>query len=725
MFCEYFYFNNSEIQFLHCLFTAETNDNLLYVAQYDPNSRCRSAALQVSAQILYGSKGFLYQAEMNSKRCPATFIPFSVSLGYTVRAIYKSLSAILSSESSLTVLTHALKCLAVLVQASPLHQFEKGFVQNFVDNVKPFVYHSDPAVQVSALMVMEFLVALFESTSDIADALGLPTDITKKKDCNLARLDKEINIFDTEEFLESEDECITTDNVDEMTKVNYCSTFQTSDASWLLMRVLNNLSDQGNKTIATSVRIGSLQVLIVMSSHFTMIESHLQKISEILIYSLSDSSPDIRLYTARCVDACAYQINRYLFQNSTNCSYLEIKECEQFWKNIMPIVVSHIRRDLEEISTTRIALCDSLSNIGVLMFENLPHTSQLSLLSFLSGVSSDNTEETLVKAAAVRALSVYALYPSLHGDLVFIENTAELMLDLMKDSNLLVRIKSFWSLGNLSDALVEKESKVTQTESERISDDLLFRLISASTTACNDNDKVRCNAVRTLGNLLRLVTDSHLLTNNNKLNWLKIFELAICKLTECIRSSGNAKVKWNTCYAISNVMRNRAIFQITNPNWQETLYSALTYVIVHHSNFKVRINATIAITNIRDRSHFGIHYESFWMSVLEAIEQSNNLDNFHEYNHRDSLQEQLCLALSHIVGLATDEDILMLKKHLLPRIEIVRNTWKRVINRMVPEKADPLLSCPVILLERRRHKQSLSLEQKNALEFLINTFTVE
>lgn len=698
---------------------------MLYVGQNDPNLRCRSAALQVCAQILYGSKGFLHQAEMSTKRCPSTFIPFSVSLGYTVRAIYKSLSTILSSESSLPVLTHALKCLAVLVQASPFQQFEKGFIQNFVKDVKPLVYHRDPAVQVSALMVMEFLVALYETSIDIADAVGLPTEIAQKQRLKSAHLDKEINIYGTEEFIDSDDENATIDDIEKMTKINSCTTGQTLNTSWLLLRVLNNLSDQGNKIMATSIRIESLQILIVMSSHFAMVKSHLRKVAEILIYSLNDSSSDIRLYAARCIDAFAYQISRYLIENSSVYSSLEVQECEQFWLTMMPIVVSHIRRDFEEISTVRIVLCDSLSNIGVLMFENMPHTGQISLLSFLSGVSSDSTEEILVRAAAVRALAVFALYPSLLGDLVFIENTAELTLDLIKSSNLIVRIKSFWSLGNISDALIERETKVSQTKSENISDDLLFRLISASNIACNDNDKVRCNAVRTLGNLLRLITDAHFHDNNKKLNWLKIFELAICKLTDCIRSSGNAKVKWNTCYAISNLMRNRAIFQITDLNWQETLYSALNYVIVHHSNFKVRINAAIAITNITDRSHFGVHYERFWISVLEAIEQSHNLENFHEYNHRDNLQDQLCLALSHIIGLATNDDLLILKKYLLLRVEIIHNTWKRVLNRMVPEKADPLLSCTVILLERRRHKEALSLEHKNAIEFLIKSLTVE
>ncbi|KAM7350223.1 HEAT repeat-containing protein 6 [Cochliomyia hominivorax] len=697
-------------------------DNLLYIGQHDPNLRCRSAALQVCAHLIYGSRGFLHQAEINVKRCPTTFIPFSVSLGYMVLAIYKSLSTILSSESSLPVLTQALKCLAVLVQASPFQQFPKGFVQNFVKDVKPLVYHRDAAIQVSALMVLEFLVAMPEITDDIAEAVGLPPDATTKKGTKVQHVSNdEIDIVEFEEYVESDEEICEDANCATTTKTNNIKR-NSNNTSWLLRRVLYNLIKQ-EKLLATSVRIESLQVLTVMSSHFVMIKPLLESISHVLQHSLNDALPDVRLYAARCTDACSYQISRYLLNNAP-CSEIDIRDCNKFWLNMMPIIVSHIGRDLEEVSTVRITFCDALSNIGVTMFEHVPHTTQISLLSFLSGVSSDASEETIVRAAAVRALAVFALYPSLRSDLVFIENTAELTLRLVKDSNLLVRVKSLWSLGNISDALIVKETEVSHLRHERISDDLLYRLLTAATSACNDNDKVRCNAVRSLGNLLRLMTEEHF-NCVNKLNWRQSFANSISKLTDCLRASGNAKVKWNTCYAISNLMRNRTIFKVSDLNWRDTLFPALCHVIIHHSNFKVRINASTAITNITERSHFGIYYEKFLSAVLDAVEQSYNLDNFHEYNHRDSLQEQLCLALCHIISLANNDDFSMMKKHLLSHEEIIRSTWNRVIHRMVPEKAAPLLSCTFTLIERGKLENSLSVEQKNCIDYIKNVLCTD
>lgn len=59
-----------------------------------------------------------------------------------------------------------------------------------------------------------------------------------------------------------------------------------------------------------------------------------------------------------------------------------------------------------------------------------------------------------MKASAVRALAVYALFPSLRDDLCFVENTAESIIPLLKDGNLFVRVKASWAMGNISDALV-------------------------------------------------------------------------------------------------------------------------------------------------------------------------------------------------------------------------------------------------------------------------------
>lgn len=109
----------------------------------------------------------------------------------------------------------------------------------------------------------------------------------------------------------------------------------------------------------------------------------------------------------------------------------------------------------------------------------------------------------------------------------------------------------------------------TDSSIEQISDNLLVRLFECATPACNDNDKVRTNAARILGNLLRLIKIEQITV----VKWQTICFDAIQKLCDQAKLNGtnsNMKVKWNACYAIGNFMKNTVIFNLQTHqfSWQ-------------------------------------------------------------------------------------------------------------------------------------------------------------
>lgn len=59
-------------------------------------------------------------------------------LGLTLTELNAKLCLSLS-DNSVGVLTHALKCLAVLVQTTPYHRMAPGLITKIVRNVKPLV----------------------------------------------------------------------------------------------------------------------------------------------------------------------------------------------------------------------------------------------------------------------------------------------------------------------------------------------------------------------------------------------------------------------------------------------------------------------------------------------------------------------------------------------------------------------------------------------------------
>lgn len=251
----------------------------------------------------------------------------------------------------------------------------------------------------------------------------------------------------------------------------------------------------------------------------------------------------------------------------------------------------------------------------------------------------------------------------------------------------------------------------------------MLRLFDIVKPACDDNDKVRTNAARILGNLLRLIKTEHI---SNEI-WQTQCREAIKRLIDQTKVSGNnsnMKVKWNACYAISNFMKNPVIFDLdVTPefDWKATVYQSLSDIIVKCANFKVRINGAAALAAPTRRSHYNRFYLDVWNGTLNALYQANCLTDFNEYNHRDNLLDQLCITISHLIMLATVEDLPAVESVLMQHHDSTKQNWIRVVNRMVPEKAASLLAAN-LRLKNMYANETCGIEQRNALQTLLTCF---
>lgn len=64
-------------------------------------------------------------------------------------------------------------------------------------------------------------------------------------------------------------------------------------------------------------------------------------------------------------------------------------------------------------------------------------------------------------------------------------------------------------------------------------------------------------------------------------------------------------------------------------------------MVVHNTNFKVRINAAAALAVPTNEIFFQNHFADIWSSLLEALDRSDEITDFNEYQHRDHLAEQV------------------------------------------------------------------------------------
>lgn len=686
----------------HSLFSTEesTSATLVNCVLKDSSPRCKILALQVVILLLKNSKPFLIQAE-NKEKPPTTFMPFSVTLGNMIAFTYDKLTQALIKEGDLTVLTQIIKCISTFIPVTPFHRLKSGIVTGFVKYVRHLIRHKDPTVKVAALIVMGNLISIADVTAEIYELVEIPKS---KIEFSWKKIDESIRMMEPSQ--EVDDEIVDLEFDDDEVEAEE-SDVKPAKMSWLLQTVLENLGVYGgtlrSPSPATSLRIESLQVLSAMASHFLLLKDHLLAISMALVKSLCNAQPDEKMYASRALDAVGSSINIYLSQDKKNLQDLEV--ATGFWLNLMPRVVETIQEESQP-APLRASLADGLANIGVHVFEKLEHQKQILLVSILTGCSFD--EDGNVKSSAIRALAVYVLFPSLRDDLCYVENTIESILRIINDANALIRQKASWSLGNVVDALL----LIKETSS--IDEKLFRRIFEISLEATSDNDRVKVNAVRTIGNLMTLLKVEHL----SDPSWLKLFEKSVQSLHQLLLNCANVKVKWNVCYSFSLLMRNSIFFRTNLAfKWQELVFPALCSIIEVSPNFKVRINACAAFT-IPSRENFGGHFIKVWSCLLAALEQSNNLTDFNEYKHRDTLQDQLCLSICHVISIATADDLVQMKNEVFPLIDITKQNWNRVWNRWLPE-------CQGKIITASNNLRSITCrtsEQKNSVEILISCF---
>ncbi|CAH2014448.1 unnamed protein product [Acanthoscelides obtectus] len=505
--------------------------NLVTCFLRDPSARNRMSALNVLLLLLTTSKLYLAQAESSDKS--TSFTPYSVVLGRMITELHRSLSLILH-EISVPVLTQALKCYAALIQATPYHRMSSRLMTKVIRNIKPFLYHKDASVQVTALIALGCVLASEPVLPETIEAMlklesALKNKVAKNDDSLLMDDIDSLSINDSFEYAD----------FDEPEEAEESDSRCGTGIPWLLKRCLVNLGvemeESESSKGAAPVKLESLQILSAMSTKYfeNLILPHLSLIVKALDQALLDSYVDLKLHAGRTVDFIGQAMSKFL-SNEDKLVEIPITQCVNFWKTLLNKSLVDLFQ-FEENPILRAVACDCLGSIGPHIFEQLPRDKQILCVTLLFSCTRDG--ENSVKGAAVRALAICVTYPSLREDTGFVLDTAEAIYRTLKDDHLSVREKASWSLGNLSGALV-----LSSTESkeafEEISSEMILKLLKACICGTSDNDKVKMNCVRGIGNLLQLVTEE-MLKNEP---FPETVDKAFAVLVKCCTTGSNMKV---------------------------------------------------------------------------------------------------------------------------------------------------------------------------------------
>lgn len=721
--------------------------NLLLV---DPSPKCRCMIAQTLSTFIRFSKFFLYQAEKDN-RVSSSFTAFSVSMGQSIQATYRILTKALSGESHVAVIIQLLKCFSSLIQATPFHKLAPGMVTQLIKYIRKLVHHKDLDVKVSSLVIIGFLLAVPEKTIEIREQLGLALVTADGGKTVHTRDDEDAEEdYEVEKEWEEEEQG---DNSDQIVVTNSNKTDNqltdnskpTSSLSWILKVVLDLLGvkvwELKSNTVMrvtppTPLKVECLHILLAVTSHPELLRNNLKYFTAAAKVALEDPSPECHLFAVRVIDYTGYAIGHSLATDTGVGPGID--ECLDFWFTVLPLIADQLGSASCPKYQVRPICCDALSNMGATVFEKLPHQKRAFVIALLQGCFYGEQEEAskeaeevknLIKASAGRALSVYALFPSLRDDLVFIEATSEMVVGLFQDRNAIVRKKCTWSLGNILEALVDMQANQGDNKlsisGSRIQNHYLESFFKACLGTGDNHEKVMSNIMRCLGNLVRLLRDDHMAEE-------KWRQFAMRSVQDVVHNAVNfkaVKVKWNACYSLGLMMKNENMYHRVKGNvegdfnWPELVFPALCKLMAQSSNFKVRTAAVIAVGVPKDRKLYGMHFESIWQALILALEQAGNLIDFNEYKHRDNLLDQLCTSISHFVLISEEKDLIGMKLAVVPLFDVIKQNWFRVVNRILPEQGAYLISAASKLKDLAKGgNKLLSADVREAVALLASCF---
>ncbi|KAI9031530.1 armadillo-type protein [Phycomyces nitens] len=401
---------------------------------------------------------------------------------------------------------------------------------------------------------------------------------------------------------------------------------------------------------------------MLAKTQFSFISKQWPVLKPELEESLSDKEPLVRAAALRFIEGYASSMDRSLTEDPES----EIQEYVDWWKTTIGQYIQQTSLDTEAV--VRAISCDCMGSISKYVFARLDPRIQTLLVTLILPLPRD--EDPNVRAAACRTLGVLVLFPDLREDPLFVSDMASALMEQMNDKVINVRVRASWAQGNLCDALVLESEKQDFCIKEWVSTLLWADLVSAATTAALDNDKLRSNAVRALGSLLRITPCSYF----DQGRIMLLLKNAMAALVKNIEG-GTLKTRWNACHAASNMLRNPD-FPIGYMNreqmypWTTGFYRALCLALTQCKNFKVRINACLALTRPSLQAQYGSpdQLKTIVSSVLEAYKTclDDKETEFQELGYKDQLKAKTIEALEHIEPwlvpeLRQDVDCILLK----------------------------------------------------------------
>ncbi|KAJ6313915.1 hypothetical protein OIU78_017547 [Salix suchowensis] len=372
-------------------------------------------------------------------------------------------------------------------------------------------------------------------------------------------------------------------------------------------------------------------------------------------------------------------------------------------------IEKHISMTLRHSSTmVRTAAITCFAGITSSVFFSLPKEKQEFIVSSLINAVNDGVPS--VRSAACRAIGVISCFLQVPQSAEILDKFIHVVEINTRDPLVSVRITASWALANICDSLRHciDEFPLKKYTGSNTNPQLVASLTECALRLTEDGDKIKSNAVRALGNLSRFVkyTNSsgssavhdkpvgYLDSSSNNIEMLSersslqhyrhptslgdshLLERMVQTFLSCV-TTGNVKVQWNVCHALSNLFLNETL-RLQDMDWAPSVFSVLLLLLRDSSNFKIRIQAAAALAVPASAFDYGNSFSDVVQGLEHILENlgSDQISAPSNFKYRVALEKQVTATMLHVLSLASSADHQPLKDFLVKKAPFLEEWFK-------------------------------------------------
>jgi len=455
------------------------------------------------------------------------------------------------------------------------------------------------------------------------------------------------------------------------------------------------------------------------------------EVKKLLDSSLEDSDPSVVLHAFRFIKSFARNLTS-LVESESHTGEVEDSKVKNlatsFWVDFLK-PSNFTLLDKHPNANIKSAFCDCLAEMGGFLYSELPEPKKLLCITYIlsqcgegrvedgvgkPGISLERQiQDRAALSSSLRTLGIVVMYPTYVTDTAFHIDVADAILPHLPPvetlkahqppqlrpqqpaprphgldpSNKAVRVSASWALANLTDTLVQAEKECEEDFPVTIAKTILYTAISAAkdpTSAVN----TKSNAVRSVGNMLYYLRRDRV---GGDEEFEKVMSVGAACMVDNIKTGKIMKIRWNACYAASNILRKKGLDK--NYAWKMELLECLLETVRNFQNFKVRINAAVALGSASSRETLGDFYIPVVEGLVDSLGSTHSEEVFGEWQHQENLRDQLSISLCQVLALCKEE------KEFSKVCSVVGDSWDLVetslnhsIKRISPEKSSPFLA---------------------------------